>query len=304
MGIAYASGRYALAECQKCGLRVPYLQIVSDGEWRHLRVCSGCFDPRHPQERLKRVSDPIALWRPAPESRWPPTAPVLSGEYSGSANSLSWTAASSPDSGVAGYRLYRAVGGEAAALLADLPVLRSFIGAIEEEPLAYLDLDPAPGAYEYHVVAYDLRDLVSAESNIVTIDVGAAPDTSVSFDVTLGLIPSGFLVGYGYEVQGFIVGSPPLVGAIEPDPPVLGATTLLAIWAWETAGIELWMEGPLPTDYATLRIQADGGTVELNLNAPDEFIDNPEGQSWLYWLDSGIWQAAELGQIRRITFLE
>lgn len=179
VGVAYAVGKYALAECQKCGLRLPYSQLVSDGHWRDLRVCPGCYDPRHPQERLKRVSDPIALWRPAPESRWPPTAPVLSGEFDGTNNSLTWTAASSPDSAVAGYRLYRMAPGETQyTLLADLEIERSFIGEIEDEPLAYLDMDPPVGVYQYYVLAYDLRGLPSPDSNIVTITV-TEPDPPV-----------------------------------------------------------------------------------------------------------------------------
>lgn len=302
-GVAYASGRFAKGECQKCGLEVPYLQLVSDGHWRELRVCPACYDARHPQERLHPVSDPIALWRPAPESKWPPTAPVLAGELGGTTISLAWSASTSPDSAVAGYRLYRATGLADAVLIGDFPVERSFIGAIESETLSYLDVGLADGLYSYTVHAYDLRGLPSPMSNEVTFTVVSAPSGELSFDVTLGLIPSGSFVGYGYEVQGFASGNPPLVGDIDPDPPTLGDTILLAVWAWETVGIELWFEGPLPTGYATLRIEADGGTVDLNINSPDDSIDDPF-ESWLYWVDSGIWQASELGQVRRITFLE
>lgn len=293
--IAYASGRYAWGECQKCGLRFKYLQLRSDGHWRHLRVCPDCYDPRHPQERLLRVSDAVALWRPSPESRHAPTIPVLAGETAGTTNSLSWTAVTSQDSRVAGYRLYRDE-----VQIADLEIETDYTGAVLVDPRAYDDESLADGTYEYTVVAYDLRGLVSGPSNVVTLTV--ASEVGLSFDVTLGEIESAS-IGYGYEVQGFASGNPPLTGEIDPDPPVVGDTIILAIWAWESLGFELWFEGPLPSAYSTLRIVADGGTVELNLNAPDDFIDDP-GQSWLYYLDSGIWQASELGQVRRITFLE
>ena len=171
VGIAYASGRFAKGECQKCGLEFHYLQLVSDGHWRHLRVCPNCYDDRHPQERLVRVSDPIALWRPAPDSKWPPTVSVLTGELVDPDVRLIWSASTSPDSGVAGYRVYRVVGLAAAVLLADLQVERNFIGAIAFEPLTYLDIDPSAGSYEYTVQAYDLRGFTSEMSNPIPITV-------------------------------------------------------------------------------------------------------------------------------------
>ncbi len=67
MGRAYARGSRALAECMRCGRRLPYLQLVEDGQIEGLNVCRECWDPKHPQETIPDVSDPQALDDPSPE---------------------------------------------------------------------------------------------------------------------------------------------------------------------------------------------------------------------------------------------
>lgn len=64
----FASGVHALAECQRCGGRGPYLEMVNDGYIKGLRVHPRCYEPEHPQDRpITDLSDPIALERPSPE---------------------------------------------------------------------------------------------------------------------------------------------------------------------------------------------------------------------------------------------
>lgn len=66
--MSYASGRHALAECQRCGFRVRYVDLVDDGSMPGLRVCTTCFEPHHPQEDPPEVGpDAVALHRPSPE---------------------------------------------------------------------------------------------------------------------------------------------------------------------------------------------------------------------------------------------
>lgn len=60
----FARGRNAKAQCPICALVVPYRDLVRD--WRNQRVCRDCYDPRHPQERPVRVTDPEGLEHPRP----------------------------------------------------------------------------------------------------------------------------------------------------------------------------------------------------------------------------------------------
>lgn len=75
----YARGSKAWGLCKRCGLRFLLHELVFDAQIPWLRVCNQCFDPKHPQERPVKASDPQALWRPSPEQGGP-TAPVLTGE--------------------------------------------------------------------------------------------------------------------------------------------------------------------------------------------------------------------------------
>jgi hypothetical protein len=71
MSRAYASGKHALAECDVCGFTYPYTalrRVTSNGALTGVRACPTCWDPDHPQNKLKRVdaSDPQALRHPRP----------------------------------------------------------------------------------------------------------------------------------------------------------------------------------------------------------------------------------------------
>lgn len=68
--MAYAKGTYANAICDRCGFKYPYLSIKT--EWDHTRVCSECYEPKHPQ--LNPVHPPVdaeALWQPRPDVSLP-----------------------------------------------------------------------------------------------------------------------------------------------------------------------------------------------------------------------------------------
>ena len=43
----FASGKYALAICDRCGFEVKYLSMRE--EWNGSRVCPECFETKHPQ---------------------------------------------------------------------------------------------------------------------------------------------------------------------------------------------------------------------------------------------------------------
>lgn len=63
----YARGRHALAECQRSGQKMRYRDLVEDGHIPGLLVHPDWWEPKHPQEIPVNVTDPIALYRPAPE---------------------------------------------------------------------------------------------------------------------------------------------------------------------------------------------------------------------------------------------
>lgn len=62
--VRYAAGKRAKAQCPICGLVVPYTTMTLD--WRGVRVCPDCLDPKHPQETPVVASDAVALRRPSP----------------------------------------------------------------------------------------------------------------------------------------------------------------------------------------------------------------------------------------------
>ena len=49
----FASGKYALAICDRCGLRAKYTEIRE--EWNGSRVCPECYESKHPQLESPKV---------------------------------------------------------------------------------------------------------------------------------------------------------------------------------------------------------------------------------------------------------
>ena len=45
--MAYASGKYSRAICDRCGFDYPYNDLKK--EWNGLKTCPSCFEPKHPQ---------------------------------------------------------------------------------------------------------------------------------------------------------------------------------------------------------------------------------------------------------------
>jgi hypothetical protein len=63
--MAYASGKYSVAICDRCGFRYKYTKLRK--EWTGFRVCSECYEPKHPQLNPPRhLVDPQALKNPRP----------------------------------------------------------------------------------------------------------------------------------------------------------------------------------------------------------------------------------------------
>src|SRR5579885_971476 len=68
----FASGKYSIAFCDRCGMKYPYNSLrpeVVNGIVTNIRVCEECFDPDHPQLWVGRMSvvDNQALEFPRPD---------------------------------------------------------------------------------------------------------------------------------------------------------------------------------------------------------------------------------------------
>jgi hypothetical protein len=68
----YASGKYAIAECDRCGQRYKLKELRKQVLKTHLynvKVCPSCWDPDQPQLQLGMypVNDPQAVEEPRPD---------------------------------------------------------------------------------------------------------------------------------------------------------------------------------------------------------------------------------------------
>ena len=58
--MSYASGKFAVGLCDRCAFEYPLKDLKK--EWTGFKVCSECFEPKHPQlEPPRHVSDPEGL---------------------------------------------------------------------------------------------------------------------------------------------------------------------------------------------------------------------------------------------------
>jgi len=73
--MSFASGKFALAICDRCGQQYKYHQLQQ--EWNGLFTCPECFEPKHPQlDPPYHPADPIAIRDPRPARQEPVTVNV------------------------------------------------------------------------------------------------------------------------------------------------------------------------------------------------------------------------------------
>jgi hypothetical protein len=65
--MAYAKGKYAYGRCMRSGKRIPYSQLVEDGDKPGLLVAPDERDIRHPAKTPPRIVEGIALRQPSPD---------------------------------------------------------------------------------------------------------------------------------------------------------------------------------------------------------------------------------------------
>jgi hypothetical protein len=166
---AYAKGRLAWGLCSRCGLRYLRRELVLDGYYANIVVCLGCYDPPQPQERLAVVSDPVALWKPAPDAYLVPP-PFLTAQVSAGNVVLTWTSICGPPVGEdhvggrgaylsAGYEVWRSIDlGVTYVKIAAFTNTADEFGALAIETLTYTDIAPPVNTLFYYVRGYDVNE--------------------------------------------------------------------------------------------------------------------------------------------------
>lgn len=165
---AYAKGRLAWGMCMRCGLRYLRRELVLDGYFPNLVVCTGCWDSPQPQERLAVVSDPVALWKPAPDATYI-NPPFLTAAISAGHVVLHWTSIGGPPVGAdrvggygaylsAGYEVWRSVDNVTFTKIASFLNTPDEFGALAIETLTYTDTAPPANTLFYYVRGYDVNE--------------------------------------------------------------------------------------------------------------------------------------------------
>ncbi len=95
MSNRFASGKNAIAECDRCGqrfkLKILKTEIIKTKEY-NLMVCPPCWDPDHPQLQLGMypVDDPQALRNPRPDRSYVISGLLADGELGGGSRIFQW----------------------------------------------------------------------------------------------------------------------------------------------------------------------------------------------------------------------
>ena len=95
MGNRFASGKIAIAECDRCGqqyqLKALKTEIIKQRKYQ-LLVCPECWDPDQPQLMLGTfpVDDPQALRNPRKDTTYVTSGVNASGNLSGGSRNIQW----------------------------------------------------------------------------------------------------------------------------------------------------------------------------------------------------------------------
>ena len=91
----FASGKYAIAECDRCGQRYKLKQLkklVIKQQVKNILVCPECWEPDQPQLSLGMypVDDPQALRNPRPDTSYQVSGVDVEGDPSGGSRVFQW----------------------------------------------------------------------------------------------------------------------------------------------------------------------------------------------------------------------
>jgi hypothetical protein len=95
MGNRFASGKKAIAECDRCGQRYKLKQLRTEiikTKKYELLVCPECWDPDQPQLQLGMfpVDDPQALRNPRRDTTYVTSGLNANGNLSGGSRDIQW----------------------------------------------------------------------------------------------------------------------------------------------------------------------------------------------------------------------
>ena len=95
MPTPYASGKYSIAECDRCGQRYKLKQLkmeVIKTKLYQLKVCEACWDPDQPQLQLGMypVNDPQAVYQPRPDITYVTAGLNAAGNLTGGSRDIQW----------------------------------------------------------------------------------------------------------------------------------------------------------------------------------------------------------------------
>lgn len=95
MATKYASGKYAIAECDRCGQRYKLSELrkeVIKTKLFQIKVCPTCWDPDQPQLSLGLypVNDPQAVREPRPDVSYVASGTDVNGYPSGGSRDIQW----------------------------------------------------------------------------------------------------------------------------------------------------------------------------------------------------------------------
>ena len=95
MGNRFASGKWAIAECDRCGQQFKLKQLKEEiikTKRYQLKVCPECWDPDHPQLQLGMypVEDPQALRSPRRDTTYITSGTNADGMPSGGSRDIQW----------------------------------------------------------------------------------------------------------------------------------------------------------------------------------------------------------------------
>jgi hypothetical protein len=95
MALPYASGKYSIAECDRCGQRYKLKQLkveIIKTKLYQLKVCESCWDPDQPQLQLGMypVNDPQAVYQPRPDTSYRVSGLLADGQTGGGSRVFQW----------------------------------------------------------------------------------------------------------------------------------------------------------------------------------------------------------------------